>query len=332
MSIKLLSLFAVFFLSYLGTGMYIKWALRHAVLDIPNARSAHYTPTPRGGGVVFVALFSLVLLTLMSLSLLQSTAALALLLGGLGIATLGFLDDRYSISAKIRLLVHFLIAAFVVFWCFTPQTLADVFPCLVAIVGLVWCINLTNFMDGLDGLAASEFVFFGFAYALLLCLAGDYNQAYSYILFALCVLGFLLWNKPKARVFMGDSGSGYLGFVLGFSLLQAFVHSDTLFVASLILSSLFIADASITLLFRFLRKEKLTEAHNKHAYQSFARKFGGHQPIYLGLWCINLLYILPITLAFSQGYLSAPIALIAGFLPGAALSTFTALQYPVRAS
>lgn len=326
MPAALLSLGVVFVLSYIGTGAYIKWALKHAVLDIPNARSAHLNPTPRGGGVVFVALFSMVLLILISLSLLDKTTGNTLLLGGISIAALGFLDDKYSVSAKIRLLVHFIISAGVVCLCLAPQSPLEFLQSFIAIVCLVWCINLTNFMDGLDGLAGSEFVFFGFSYALLLSLAGAYTETYLYTLFGICLFGFLLWNKPKAKVFMGDSGSGYLGFVLGFSLLQAFKHDNTLFFACLILSSLFIADASITLLFRFLRGEKLTEAHNKHAYQGLARKFGSHKPVYNGLWCINLFYILPITLALALGYLSAPAALIAGFLPGAFLSTWAALQ------
>lgn len=330
MHIKLFSLCVVFALSYLGTGVYIKWAIKHAMLDIPNARSAHAKPTPRGGGVVFVVLFSLVLLVLSSLSMLRQSTAFALLFGGLGIAILGFLDDKYSVSAKTRLVLHFIISAAVVFVSLEPQSTAGVALGLVATIGVVWCINLTNFMDGLDGLAASEFVFFGFAYSLLLSINAAYTEAYLYILFSLCVLGFLLWNKPKAQVFMGDSGSGYLGFVLGFSLLQALTHNRTLFFASLMLSSLFIADASITLLFRFLRGENLTEAHNKHAYQGFARKLGDHKPIYLGLWCINLLYILPITLAYALGYLSTPLALAMGFLPGTVLSIWAALEYPLR--
>lgn len=281
-----------------------RWlALAHGVLDIPNQRSAHIVPTPRGGGLATVVATTVALGGLALLGMLQSDLLVALGGGGGAVALIGFLDDRHSISVKVRLAVHFAAAVWALIWLdgLPPLQVGDEIVSLgwighvLGALGIVWVLNLFNFMDGIDGIAASEAVFIaaGGAAAMLLTGSVDSIPAVA-IVFAAACLGFLLWNWPPAKIFMGDVGSGYLGYVIAvLAVAAAREHPAAIFVW-LILGSIFFIDATVTLVRRLIRGKRAYEPHCSHAYQILARRWGSHRSVTLTVLLVNLLVLWPV--------------------------------------
>jgi len=311
-------------LSLVLTGLLRHYALAaQQLMDIPNARSAHVQPTPRGGGAAIALSFLLALLPLYWLEHLPLNLVLALLGAGSGIALLGLLDDRGHIPARWRLLGHFAGAIWVLYWLggipplhilgltLQPNWLGQG---LLAI-GLVWLLNLYNFMDGLDGLASLEAIFVCLGGALLYLLAGASAQALPALLLACAVAGFLVWNFPPARIFMGDAGSGFLGISLGTLMLQAAWTAPSLLWGWLILLGVFIVDATVTLLHRLVRGEKIYEAHRSHAYQYAARQYNGHRPVTLSVLAINLGWLLPVAVWVVWGGLDGLSGMLLAYAP-----------------
>jgi len=283
------------------TGVIRKFALARGMLDQPNERSSHTAPTPRGGGMAIVMACCLAVLILSALHGVPGNLALALL-GGVVVAIIGFLDDRHRLSAGLRLAVHFAAAIWAVVWLAVGPA-ADAQEHLiqlswveygVAILGIVWALNLFNFMDGIDGIAASEAVFVAWAGAALTAVAGGAAgvPAASIVFGAACV-GFLLWNWPPASIFMGDVGSGYIGYVIGVLALATTHHGRDTFWVWLILGGTFYVDATVTLIRRLLRGEPVHQAHRSHAYQWLARRSSSHLRVTVAVWMVNLLWLLP---------------------------------------
>ncbi|MDP1604756.1 MAG: glycosyltransferase family 4 protein [Legionella sp.] len=317
-----------FYLVILILSAMLTWALRRYaltinLLDIPNHRSSHSVPTPRGGGIAFVFCF---LLALSGLAWLQIISlSLFAVLGGVGlfIAVLGFLDDNYNIAAKWRLLGHFIACGFSVFllggmpdisffsWTLSSSLVSDI----LAVFYLVWLLNLYNFMDGIDGIAAIE--------AVTVCLNGAllyWFHSYQFAMFLPCVLavavaGFLFWNFPPARIFMGDAGSGFLGFILGVLSIQAAMINSHFFWSWMILLGVFIVDATVTLLNRARCGERLFEAHCNHAYQHASRYYGQHITVTLSVFIINLLWLLPMAFMVSNNLINGFFGLLIAYFP-----------------
>jgi Fuc2NAc and GlcNAc transferase len=211
------------FAAWASTGLVRRHALQHAMLDIPNPRSSHDVPTARGGGLAIVFTFVLCLLLLLFLRLLDINTVAALVAGGGAVAVVGYLDDRNVLRARVRFGVHLIAAIWVVG---LVGGLADhslrifglhgiVAGSVIAILALAWMTNLFNFMDGIDGIAASEAVFIAAAGAWLGWRQGaDIGMTMALLSLAGATAGFLIWNWPPARIFMGDVGSGFLGFSL----------------------------------------------------------------------------------------------------------------------
>ncbi|NTV12504.1 MAG: glycosyltransferase family 4 protein [Desulfobulbaceae bacterium] len=292
--------------SFLLTGL-IRWgALRLALLDIPNQRSSHTAPTPRGGGLAIVCTFLLAVAGLVYFTPTAPTGFLPLLwCSSLLVAGIGFWDDLHHLSAARRILVH-LLAALLLLWglgqeshWFSNSWLVAPgrwFGAMLLVLLVVWALNLFNFMDGLDGLAAGEAVFVAGAAALLLAWRGEEAAALLCMVLAAACLGFLVWNWPPARIFMGDVGSGFLGFVLAALSLRTSVFSPLLPLGCwLILSGVFLADATFTLLRRMARRERWYDAHRSHAYQQAAARYGGHRPVTMAVLAINLFWLLPLS-------------------------------------
>lgn len=313
--------------SLLLTGLLRRYALAKSLLDIPNARSSHTAPTPRGGGVGIVLSFLMAVLLVAMLGLLPWSMAWALVGGGAGVAMLGFLDDHGHIAARWRLLGHFAAAVWILFWVNGLPPLAVFGVSLqlgwlgdvAAAVYLVWILNLYNFMDGIDGIAGVEAVCVCLGGALLYVLTGRADLVLLPLLLATAVAGFLFWNFPPARIFMGDAGSGFLGLVLGALSLQAAWVAPELFWGWLILLGVFIVDATFTLIRRLLRGDKVYEAHRSHAYQYASRQFGRHLPITLGVGFINVFWLVPLSLLVCVGWLDGVIGVLVAYLPLVAL-------------
>lgn len=279
-----------------------RYALQKSLVDIPNARSSHAVPTPRGGGIALVLVFVAVSAVLGVLGRWPVAALTALLGGGLLVAAIGYWDDHGHIPARWRLLAHFA-AAFIALVAlaglpplpFGPWLLdLGLLGYLVGAVFIVWLLNLYNFMDGIDGIAGAELVTVSVGAAVLLFWQGMPEAASWLLVLAACGLGFLVWNWPPAKIFMGDAGSGFLGFVLGvFAIWTGAVDGIGLW-AWLILLGVFLVDATWTLIRRVLHGQKFYEAHRIHAYQYASRRYGAHKPVTVAVGLINLFWLLPL--------------------------------------
>jgi Fuc2NAc and GlcNAc transferase len=188
-------------------------------------------------------------------------------------------------------------------------------------IALTWMINLYNFMDGTDGIAGAEAVTVATASGFLCMLAGVAVPGHVYWLLASVVAGFLLWNWPPAKIFMGDAGSGFLGFTFAALTLWCSVENVRLFWPCVILLSVFVADATATLLRRMSTREKWYMPHSTHAYQKLARR-NGHLPIAIGVATINVAVLAPAAwLAWLHPTLGFPLAVaVNGALAAAALN------------
>lgn len=305
------------------TGMLRRYALIHSVIDVPNARSSHSLPTPRGGGVAIVLSFLMVAPIMGVLGLASWPLIWALLGSGAAIAALGFLDDHGHIAARWRLLGHFGAAVWALFWLggLPPVTFFGVqwnmgwLGHLLAVIYMVWMLNLYNFMDGIDGLASVEAVCVCLGGGLLYIVFGEPSTAYLPLLLSCAVLGFLFWNFPPARIFMGDAGSGFLGIILGIFSLQAAWIAPQFLWSWIILLGIFVVDATFTLLRRLLRGDKVYEAHRSHAYQSASRHFGSHLNVTLSVGAINLFWLLPIAIWVGIGGIDGLLATFIAYLP-----------------
>ena len=310
------------------TGLLRRYALARGVIDVPNARSSHALPTPRGGGVAIVLGTALALPALWAAEVIAPAQLWALLGAGGVVAVVGFADDHGHIAARWRLLAHFSAAAWALAWLGglppVPFLTALQMPGWVgAVFGalyLVWMLNLYNFMDGIDGIAGVEAVCACLGGAALYLLSGHPALSLLPLVLAAAVAGFLCWNFPPAKIFMGDAGSGFLGITLGVLSLQAGGVSPQLFWAWVILLGVFVTDATVTLLRRLLRGEKLYQAHRSHAYQHAARHFGRHRPVTLAVAAINLLWLLPLALGVGSGILGALAGVVLAYAPLALLA------------
>jgi Fuc2NAc and GlcNAc transferase len=275
----------VLLLAYGGSLGLTEWVRRRGRLDHPNARSSHTQPTPRGGGLGLVVMT--VVLGSLGTALIDSAAfprTLGLLLLAAGVAALGWWDDRHPLSARWRLLLQTGFAVALVGWLGALSVLAlpglvlTLPPLLNAMLTVIWVVALTNiynFMDGIDGLAGSQAVIAALGWALLLAWMGQPTWALLAGVLACSSLGFLVLNKPPARIFMGDVGSTFLGFVFaGLPLLVVEpVPSERLWVVAAFLVAPFLVDGTFTLLRRAYRRENILAAHRSHVYQRLAQQW-----------------------------------------------------------
>lgn len=317
----------VFICSFVLTWLLRKYAIKNNVIDIPNQRSSHSAPTPRGGGVALVISFLIGLVVLCLLKTISIEQLISLFIAGLIIAVVGFLDDHGHIAARWRLLMHFIAAAvglyflgkFPVIELFGYEFSAGWIGMIFGLVYLVWMLNLYNFMDGINGLASVEAITFSFSSCLLLL--NTVPEASNSGLFSVLVmlgsatLGFMLWNFPKAKIFMGDAGSGFLGMVVGLIVLHLAMVSSSMFMAEICLLGVFIVDATITLLRRLVAGKKVYEAHASHTYQIMARKFDSHKIVTTTVLVINLIWLTPVALLIARGTLTGVVGVLIAWAP-----------------
>lgn len=291
--------------SLLLTGWMRRVALSRGLLDVPNARSSHEIPTPRGGGVAIVVAASAGFCLLGAAHRLDFNLLSALLGGGLAVAVVGFIDDHRPLPASVRLLMHAAAAIWALFWLggLPPLRIGGhvvqlgfggyVLGCL----GIVWTLNLFNFMDGIDGIAASEALFIGIGGALLASLSGVSGVSLGVdLIFAAACGGFLFHNWPPARIFMGDVGSGFVGYVIAVLALASARQDSSAAWEWLLLGAVFFVDATVTLVRRVARGERAQDAHRSHAYQWLARRWKSHRRVTLTTIVINVGWCLPCAL------------------------------------
>jgi Fuc2NAc and GlcNAc transferase len=309
--------------SFLLTAALLRYAISRSLIDVPNARSSHTIATPRGGGVAIVVAFVMSLVFLYAAGLMSTVTFFANTGAGLAIALIGFMDDHGHIAARWRLLGHFAAATWLLGWIgglppielFGSSVDLGWAGHMLAVFYLVWLLNLYNFMDGIDGIASVEAICACLGGCLLYWLSDLGNLIWGPLLLAASVAGFLCWNFPPARIFMGDAGSGFLGIILGGLSLQAAWVSEQMLWAWLILLGVFIVDATFTLFRRLLRGDKVYEAHRSHAYQFASRRFGKHLPVTLAVGVINLFWLLPIAVGVTQFGLDGAMGVIVAYVP-----------------
>ncbi len=283
MILKFVIFFFIFLISYLFVGVFRQWAMNLRIMDVPNERSSHVQPTPRGGGVVIV-IATLIFFSIFSASLGKFHFVLPYLAASILLSSVSWLDDVRTVPIYVRFPIHLICAAIIVsqigFW----QTI-DITPKLsfglgivgipLTLVWIVWMTNSYNFMDGIDGIAGVQALTAGLGWALTGYLLNDDLISVLGGLVAFSATGFLIHNWHPAKIFMGDVGSAFLGFTFAVIPLFSSVRSK-LFVLAIALVFTFLIDSIFTLLIRLFRGEKVWEAHRDHFYQRLVKNGFSH--------------------------------------------------------
>lgn len=280
-----------------------KWLTRQSVVDQPDpSRRLHQTVTPRGGGLVIL----LGLVLAVALQSFYGTAmgfVIVITVYAGALSLLGFWEDWQPRPVKPRLLAQCVLGIGVI-WAVGPidTVMLQMNPwsspwlwSLLAWVGLVWLMNLHNFMDGADGLAASQGVWTAMCYALVFYQDAQLPWMWLSLSMAGAYLGFLVWNRPIARVFMGDSGSLLLGGMVGLLAYQAIQSQAATLVVCLMISSVFVVDATATLIRRVLRGERWYTAHATHAFQRLIAGGLSHSQVLTIYVLLNVGLVMPFT-------------------------------------
>jgi Fuc2NAc and GlcNAc transferase len=318
----LIYLFAGFVVTVLLELVVLALSRRLQLLAVPNARSSHVTPTPTLGGLAFVV-------TITGYLAWQSAAGLAaavgLLIGGSLLALVGLRDDVSELGALPRLLCH-IFAVAVVLYLLAPDW-SWLITGLVAFA-MVWHVNLFNFMDGIDGIAAAQLLLF--CVGALIVSGGIPGWLGELVwLTAGAGVAFAAFNWPPARIFMGDVGSGFLGLLLGFLVVALSEAGFVPFIASLILLTGFWFDASYTLCVRMFSGQNFASAHRSHLYQILAAQ-RGHRWTTLLFSAFGLLWLIPLAVVAARVVeqpLDQPLQATGLLLLAAAPMAFAAVKY-----
>lgn len=311
------------------TGQIRRYAITRRVIDVPNERSSHRVPTPRGGGLAIATAVIASTLAAAAAGWVDRPQAFALAIGGALVAAIGFADDVGSLRRRWRLLGHFAAAALVLGWAGGFPRVAvlnlsiepGLATSLLAAVYIVWMINLTNFMDGIDGIASTEAVVVAGCGAALFAVAVPGSAGWlPPVLLAAAAAGFLVWNWPPASIFMGDSGSGFLGLALATLSIHAAAVAPPLFWSWVILLGVFVVDATVTLVRRAITGQRIFEAHRTHAYQHAAARYGSHVPVTLAVGAITLFWLLPLAAVVAIEKIDGFVGVIVAYAPLAALA------------
>lgn len=283
--------------SFVTTGLVRRYLLHRGILDVPSHRSSHLAPTPRGGGLA-VALTLLCGVAIQTArGALPGRLAAILLFGGGAIALVGWLDDMKSLSRRVRLGFHSAAAAFAVLLLGgfpvihlgTAELHVGLVGSLVAWLGIVWLTNLYNFMDGIDGIAPAEGALASGIGGAVLVSAGYWQLGFVSLVLTGATIGFLPWNWMPAKIFLGDVGSGFIGFVLGVLALASERAGALPVTLWIFLLATFIFDATVTLIRRFARGDRVTEAHRSHAYQRAVQSGLTHSTVTVSVLSLGLL-------------------------------------------
>lgn len=322
MSLWLIGLLTLI-LSYAGVWMIRRWATQRQIMDVPNERSSHEQPTPIGGGLAIVVLTAVI--WLLSISLLQTDSWLRMVLPVIGaclIAAVGWLDDMQPLSSRVRFGAHSLAAvlAIVAFGAWQQITIPIVGSFHIGWLGygitFLWIVGLTNaynFMDGIDGIAGGQGVVAGVAWLIVGQLTGSELVSVLGIGVAAANLGFLGLNWPPARIFMGDVGSGFLGYLFALMPMMILTSNYPSMIPGALIIWPFIFDTGFTFCRRLIRRENVFAAHRSHLYQQLVISGYHHQFVTILYLCLAFVGVI-----FAIGWVMAINLLIWGtfiFIP-----------------
>ncbi|MCD5401589.1 glycosyltransferase family 4 protein [candidate division NPL-UPA2 bacterium] len=315
--------FVVFVLSFVGIFLLKKLAPQLKLVATPNKRSLHQKVTPQGGGVIIAIIFLAFTIFFYLSGHMKGAEFLALFGGGLIMSITGFLDDILGIKARIRFLIQFLAAGWGLYWVggIPYAAFFDLVPGLyafanaVAVVAFVWFINLFNFMDGIDGLATSGATFFSLSIGGYFLWQGIEPYGSLLIILAASSLAFLYFNWPPAKMFLGDAGSNFFGYLFG-ALLLITVKNEVFSIWTwLIILAYFITDTTTTTFLRMCLVKGWYQAHRSHAYQNLARALNDHKFVTRLILVIHVFYLLPLAYLSIQYQQYAWLAFLASVVP-----------------
>ncbi len=314
-----LSFFIIFLCSFALTGLIRHFCVKFDIVDHPCERRTHSKITPRGGGLAIVLTF-FAFIFYFHLPVDYYVA----LLPGLIIAIMGFWDDVKSLSARFRLSMQLICAMASILILgnlkIVEQILRIPLPtlaCFILIVlFIVWSTNLYNFMDGINGLAAMEALCLSGFMGVLAYNAGQIQLSCLWFYLTFSSMGFLIWNFPHAKIFLGDTGSHFFGFTFSILLLKVATINIHWFWGGLIVLGYFVTDATLTLIVRVWNKFSFLEPHRTHAYQLFWKKWNGnHAMVTLFIFLLNIFWLMPWAWVVSNGLFSGFWGLVISYLP-----------------
>lgn len=322
-----------FLLSWGLTALVREYA-RRRLIDIPNERSSHSIPTPRGGGLAIIIVAELSIAAAALSGLVPPRVATGVGVGTAAVAAIGWLDDHASIRASTRFAVHFGSALLTVTLCGGYPTLAlggaptqmGLAGTLLASIAISWLVNLYNFMDGIDGIAGGVGFVAGLAGWALLREGSPGLAMVSAAIGGACA-GFLVLNWSPARIFMGDVGSGALGFLFGALAVAGDREAGVPATLWVLVLAAFGLDATVTLVRRVIRRERWYEPHRSHAYQRAVQSGLSHRQVASAAIALTiLLAAASLAIAESSEYLRA----VSGVAVGALLLAYllVELRYP----
>ncbi|MFW2585303.1 MraY family glycosyltransferase [Aliarcobacter butzleri] len=266
-------------ISFLLTYFIKNYMIKKSLVASVNERSSHTVPTPHGGGIAIAITWFIGLFYLYFIGQIENNLFYALLFGAV-ISIVSFFDDIYELSPKLRLIIQAIVAIGGLYFLGGFETLTfgifdiqnPIFTNIFAFFMIIWFINLYNFLDGINGYAGSEALFLAVAGFILF--GGNH-----FLVLAVAVLGFLYWNWNKAKIFMGDVGSTLLGYNVAIFTIYYANQEPTNFWIWIILFGVYWFDATLTLIRRKLNKERLSQAHKKHAYQRLTQAGWSHYKV-----------------------------------------------------
>ena len=303
-----------FLATVLGTRAFQAYAISSGIIANRNFRSLHQHPTPRAGGIVFSFVFICGVLALWAAGTVDTDFMRVIVAGGMVASLSGFADDRLEIGMKTKLAIQAGLAVWVLMSS-GGRPLAD-FPWTPAFIdlalswlALVWLMNVYNFMDGIDGMAASGSVFLGGGVIVALLLTdADSGLVVACSLLAICSAGFLMFNWPPASIFMGESGSLCLGYCFCVLLTRTVTDGEISIWTWVILFGYFAGDTTTTTVLRMFVTRHWYGEHRSHAYQNLARIWDSHSRVVRGVSLYHVLWLLPLAVWSVLMPATAPLA------------------------
>jgi len=295
----------VFVCSVAGLYYFRNYAQRNNIVAVPNYRTLHESEIPRGGGLIFSAFSIIGIIAAGFYGLIPVNLILVITTGGIVSMIFGFYDDVTSVPPKAKLIIQILLSIFIIlcadengisFWYAKPLILV-LFNFIISVTAIVWLLNLYNFMDGIDGMAAAGAVFICLVLALILIMiSAEYGLILIPLMLGISCLAFLLFNWPPASIFMGDSGSMFLGYAIGILMIKTISSGYLSIWTWFIIMAYFVTDTTVTLLLRIILVKKWYGAHRSHAYQNLARIWNSHIKVIYIVFAYHVLWLLPLAI------------------------------------
>jgi Fuc2NAc and GlcNAc transferase len=291
-------------MSMAASGSYLRFALKHGPYATSNYRSLHQKVIPRGAGLAMAFTALLGYLFLYFDHVLKTPQMMVYVIGGVVVVAMGAADDRLDISARYRMPFQVLTAGWVCYWLggLAPIDLGfavvnlGMFGHVALLVALVWFYNLFNFIDGIDGMASSATIFICAAMGAVLFFQGEPTLSMILVLLGVSSAGFLAFNWPPARMFLGESGSSFMGCIISAVFVESLWHNSSSLWSWLIVGGFYFADTTLTTGVRLLKVPGWYRPHRSHAYQNLARTWNSHRRVLLLVIGINFLWLLPLLL------------------------------------